>query len=64
MKSTYIQPQMIAVKLQNQSHLMEGSTFSSFDTNQTTNEEYIYFLGGSTTGSARVKEINLWDDEW
>ncbi len=55
---------MIAVKLQNQSHLMEGSTFSSFDTNQTTNEEYIYFLGGSTTGSARVKEINLWDDEW
>lgn len=59
----YIHPQMIAVKLQNQSHLMEGSTYSSAGTNLDGGESIGYYKGG-INGDARVKESNLWDDEW
>jgi hypothetical protein len=65
MKRTYIHPKMIAVKLQNQSHLMEDSTFSGLGTNQTyADGDYIGFTGTNTTYEARVKESNLWDDVW
>ena len=67
MKGTYIQPKMIAVKLHNQSHLMEGSTtFSgarSSDQNLT-EEESITFIGGPSSAASRVKGTNFWDDEW
>ena len=61
MKSTYIQPKMIAVKLHNQSHLMEGTTVSGASTNLTGDETINY---GGVIGDARVKESNIWDDEW
>ena len=63
MKRTYIHPQMIAVKLQSQSYLMEGSTYSSADTNLDGGESIGYYKGG-ITGDARVKGTNIWDDEW
>ena len=64
MKRTYIQPNMIAVKLQNQSHLMEGTTLSSVSTNLTEEGEHIGYREGGITGDARVKVYNVWDDEW
>ena len=65
MKRTYIQPQMIAVKLQNQSHLMENSTLSNVSTNlsQSDNEHFNYNPRG-TNSNARVKESDIWDEEW
>ena len=66
MKRTYIQPNMIAVKLQNQSHLMEGTTLSNIDTNLNEGEqgEHIRYREGGITGEARVKGYNVWDDAW
>ena len=54
---------MFAVKLQNQSHLMDGSTYSTFSTNLT-DEEEIYYVGGSLNSNARVKGTDIWDEEW
>ena len=67
MKRTYIQPNMIAVKLQNQSHLMEGTTLSNIDTNLNEGDEqaeHIRYNPNGITGDARVKGYNVWDDEW
>lgn len=65
MKRTYIQPNMIAVKLQNQSHLMENSTLSDVSTNLNPddNENFSYNPIG-TNGNARVKGTDIWDEEW
>ena len=62
MKSTYIQPKMIAVKLQNPSHLMEGTTISNTSATGTDGEVISYLDLGAY--EARVKGTNLWDDEW
>ena len=70
MKRTYIHPKMIAVKLQNQSHLMEGTTLSGVNTtglysgDDEGEDESINYNAGGINGSARVKGTNIWDNEW
>ena len=54
---------MIAVNLQNESHLMEASTFSDVTTNLS-DDESIFYLQTGTTGHSRVKAYSVWDDEW
>ena len=68
MKRTYIHPKMIAVKLQNQSHLMEGTTLSGVNTtglfSGEDEDESINYDPSGINGSARVKGFNIWDNEW
>ena len=60
MKRTYIQPAMMAAKLQSSGFVCTSIT--SFNSNNAdlgyggSDEDYI--------GDVRVKERNLWDDEW
>ena len=58
MKKTYIQPAMLAVMLQHKSQVM----VTSIDTGDTG------LTGGGSdddyTGPVRVKQHNVWDEEW
>ena len=60
MKKTYIQPEMLTVKLQHMQMLCESLTAVE-NGNPDTNIIY----DGEGTGPARVKEgTNVWDEEW
>ena len=59
MKKTYIQPEVLTMKLQHMQMLCESLT-SVQDGNGNTGIGY----GGEGTGPARVKDTNVWDEEW
>ena len=63
MRKMYIQPTMVAVKLQHQTHLMDASQVKSLDTNLTGSDIINY--GGAGSVDARTKESSsIWDEEW
>ncbi len=64
MKKTYIQPTMLAVKLQQTQMLCESDAVTTIDSNAG-----VGYGGGSNndptpTPGGRVKEQNVWDEEW
>ena len=60
MKKTYIQPEMLTVKIQHMQMLCESLTAVE-DGSESTSISY----GGEGTGPARTKESNnVWDEEW
>ena len=62
MKKTYLQPAMMAVRLQQQS-IICASKVSSVSTNLTDGDAIGY--GGGGSGPARVKSNTVdWDDDW
>ena len=65
MRKMYIQPTMVAVKLQHQTHPMQASKVGSLDGNSGMT------LGGSDAsyvssgGDVRTKESSsIWDEDW
>ena len=59
MKTTYIQPAMLAVTLQHKCQILSGSEqINNVDSNAG------LIIGGVGTEPARVKDCNLWDEEW
>lgn len=64
MKKTYLNPTMVVVKLQHQTHLMDESTAAIQSLSTNLGDDAIGF-GGAGSGSARTKESNgIWDEEW
>ena len=58
MKKIYIQPTMLMVALQHQSHLMETSIHDA-------GGDAGIGYGGGGSGEGRVKESkSIWDEEW
>ena len=55
----YIQPTMIAVSMLHQCQILSGSE----TVHNVTGNANVGF-GGSGTTSARVKDCNVWDEEW
>lgn len=64
MKKTYISPEMFAVKLQHQTHLMEAS-ITAIDGNGNS-ETGIDYGGESGEGEGFLGKgfTNVWDEEW
>ena len=60
MKKTYLQPAMITLALHQAQMLCESVTKVNADGGSTTGILY----GGQGSGPARVKETNIWDEEW
>ena len=58
MKKTYIHPTITVVKLQMQSVLMQASVMS-IESNVNFDE---VITGGA--GEARIREKNIWEEEW
>ena len=58
MKKTYIHPTSTVVKLQMQSALMQASVMS-IESNVNFDE---VITGGA--GEARIREKNIWEEEW
>lgn len=58
MKKTYIHPTITVVKLQMQSALMQASVMS-IESNVNFDE---IITGGA--GEARIREKNIWEEEW
>ena len=61
MKKNYKNPTMLAVKLQHQ-NIIAASPVNSIESNTDVGLTY----GGASNGdeSARVKQGNIWDEEW
>ena len=58
MKKIYIQPTMLAVTMQHQSHILEISINEATGPGGTS-------YGGGSDGEAHTKENkSIWDDEW
>ena len=58
MKKTYIHPTITVVKLQMQSALMQASVMS-IESN--VNFDEVITVGA---GEARIREKNIWEEEW
>jgi hypothetical protein len=60
-KQVYLQPTMTVVKVQQQAHLMQESANRVNSVSSNAN-----ITGGNTgsSESARVKEYNVWNDDW
>ena len=62
MKKTYIQPAVISLVLQQAQMLCESVTNVQDGSEGGTGTGIGY--GGGGTGPARVKDSNVWDEEW
>jgi hypothetical protein len=62
MKREYIQPAMLAVKLQHRTDILTVSNVSTSGLNSS--EDLQYDKNGGDQSDAWAKQSNVWDNEW